>query len=75
MGAWTEVKCYMCSRVCGEIPGGQPPAWVLFRVDRILPVGGCGVKSTANLHCSRCGGRVYPADTYVVDREKASLAA
>ena len=75
MKLWTEVKCHSCSRVCGEIEGIGPPVWVLFRVDRILPVANCGVESEADLRCSRCGGKVYPADTYAGDQQKVSVAA
>ena len=65
----TEVKCHDCSRVCGEIEGQRPPVWVLSRVGRIIPVVGCSVESSLNLRCGRCGGRVYPDESYeqVVD--------
>jgi len=66
-GAFTEVKCHNCSRTCGEIHGRSPRAWVLFRVDAILPVNGCSVTSILDLRCSRCYGRVYPDETYIRD--------
>ena len=58
MNLWTEVKCHACSRICGEIEGVSPPVWVLSRVNRIFPVGGCGVMSTADLRCDRWRSRL-----------------
>lgn len=75
MNLWTEVKCHACSRICGEFEGVGPAVWVLSRVDRILPVAGCSVKSETNLRCGRCGGKVYPGDTYAGAQQKAALAA
>jgi len=75
MNLWTEVKCHACSRICGETEGVAPPVWVLSRVDRILPVAGCKVKFGTNLRCGRCGGKVYPGETYRGARQELPQAA
>ena len=72
MELWTEVKCHNCSRVCGEAEGSQPRVWVLSHVERLLPVIGCGVRSQTDLRCSRCGGRLYPDETYTQAAETHS---
>ena len=63
----TAVKCHSCSRVCGEIEG-RPAVWALLQVERIFPVIGCSVRSSWDVRFSRCGGRVYPDESYTGGR-------
>lgn len=57
-----EVKCYQCSRVCGEVRGLRPQQLDLFDV-RVNPqVHRCGLRPGPLLRCSRCGGNIYIGD-------------
>ena len=63
MEMWTDVKCYMCSRVCGESPGRGEHLERLRAMGRMLPGPFCTLIHGA-LRCSRCGGPVYPGESY-----------
>lgn len=63
MEVWTDVKCYACSRVCGEAPGRGEHLEMLRRLQLLLPGPHCRL-ADGELRCSRCGSLVYPEDTY-----------
>ena len=62
MKFWTEVKCYTCSRVCGEAPGRCEHMGTVEELRRVLPGPFCTLVDT-EFRCSRCGGLVYPGET------------
>ncbi len=63
MAPWTEVKCYSCSRVCGEVPGRGDHLDKLQQQGQLLPGPFCTLVED-QLRCSRCGSLVYPGDTH-----------
>ena len=63
MQRWTELKCYSCSRVCGEAPGKGEELERLQKLDLLSPGRSCSLANGA-LRCVRCGTLVYPGDTY-----------
>ena len=60
----TEIKCYSCSRVCGEVEGRYPSLGLLSWPEHMTPGIGCGIKPNKEIRCSRCGSRVYLGDSY-----------
>ena len=63
MQRWTELKCYSCSRVCGEAPGKGEDLERLQKLDLLSTGRSCALANGA-LQCVRCGALVYPGDTY-----------
>lgn len=63
MQLWTEVKCYMCSRVCGEAPGKGEHLDTFRREGSLLPGPFCTL-GPGELRCSRCGSLVYASEPY-----------
>ena len=59
----TELKCYSCSRVCGEAPGKGEDLERLQKLDLLSPGPSCALANGA-LRCVRCGTLVYPGETY-----------
>lgn len=64
MDRWTEIKCYMCSRVCGELRGESAQESTPLAGPRLAPGAFCEV-NPRQLRCSRCGGALYFGDFYV----------
>ena len=61
-----EVKCYLCSRICGEVDGRDPQELDLRRVQVDVSARRCGLKPGQPLRCSRCGGSIYIGDVECV---------
>lgn len=62
----TEVKCYQCSRVCGEVDGLRPQDFDLRRIRADVSTYRCGLESGRPFRCSRCGGNIYLGDVECV---------
>lgn len=63
MELWTEIKCFACSRVCGEAPGKGDHLVMLRGAGRLVPGPLCTLEE-GQLRCSRCGSLVYPGETF-----------
>ena len=68
-----EVKCYQCSRICGEVEGLHPQDFDLRRVQVDLSTYRCDLESVWPLRCGRCGGNLYLDDVECVYGSETTL--
>jgi len=61
-----EVKCYQCSRICGEVGGLRPQGFDLRRIKVDVTAHRCGLSPGRPFRCSRCGGNIYLGDVECV---------
>ena len=54
-----EVKCYLCSRRCGQVRAKRLKELSLRGALLALSGDTCGMDPRRTLRCSRCGGNVY----------------